>query len=131
MTTQQASFQLPVDIVEALNHFARERHESPDRLVAEALRVALNPLQQQAMQRLNAQVSQQSGQDLKELYQHRNARLPYAVEGRLAELLELKRERDLSESEQFEIQGIFDRIEEVATERAAAIELLNKRASAH
>lgn len=123
MTVEVASFQLPTEIVEAVNHFARERRETPDQIVAEALRIALHPLRQEALKRLNAEVVRQRKRAPSSINRSRNARLDSAAEARLADLLDINRERDLSESERIELEGLFDEIEKIATERAAAIHL--------
>jgi hypothetical protein len=126
-TTQEFTLHLPEDVVELLQRAAQERRETPDAIVAEALRFSLQPLRQEALQRLNRQIRQQQTQSEPEVRAHLEARLTEAERERLSQLLEHNRTEGLTTEEQVAMQGLFDRIEAVATEKAAAVWLLSGR----
>jgi len=130
LTTQVASFELPIDLVEALNEFAIEQHASPDKLVADALRLSLSPFRREAIRRLNAEIAKQAEEKPDCLEKHRAVWLPAPEQERLDDLLEANRKRVLTEGEQHELQRLYDRIEAIATEKAAAIHLQNMKAHA-
>jgi len=124
-TTQEFTFHLPQDVSEMLRRAATERHETPDQIVAEALRFSLQPVRQEALRRLKRQLRRQQSQSEQEIRAHLEARLSEAEQRRLSQLLERNRAEGLTAEEQGEMQGLFDRIEAVATEKAAAIWLLS------
>jgi hypothetical protein len=126
-TTHEFTFYLPEDVVELLRQAARERRETPDVIVAEALRFSLQPLHQEALRRLKGQVREQQAQSGPEIRAHLEARLTEAEQELLSHLLERNRTQSLNPEEQAEMQALFDRIETVATEKAAAIWLLSGR----
>lgn len=128
-STQEYTVRLPVDLIQTLQQVARERRESPDEIVAEALRFSLEPIRQQALQQLRRQVRQQQEQSEPEIRAHLDATLSGSEQDRLSQLLELNRTRELTGEEQRELQALFDRIEEVATAKAAAIWLLSSNSA--
>jgi predicted transcriptional regulator len=123
-TTQAITLHLPQDLVERVRQAAQERRETPDEIVAEALRFSLQPVRQEALRRLKHQVDQQGAQPEAQIRTYLEARLTAAEQKRLSWLLERNRDEGLTAEEQAELQGLFDRIEEVATEKAAAMWLL-------
>ena len=126
-TTQEVILHLPTDLIDMVRMAARERRETPDVIVAEALRFSLQPLRQEALRLLRSQVRQQQAQPQTEIRAHLRARLTEAEERRLSQLLEQNRTKGLSPEQQAEMQALFDRIEAVATEKAAALWLLSDR----
>jgi hypothetical protein len=130
-TTQEFTFHLPEDVIEMLRQAARERRETPDAIVAEALRFSLQPLRQEALRRLKGHVREQQAQSEPEIRAHLEARLTEAEQERLSHLLERNRTQPLNSEEQAEMQALFDRIEAVATEKAAALWLLSGRPPAN
>ena len=75
-TTQVLTFHLPQDVIESLQRVARERRETPDAIVAEALRFALQPARQEALRRLQCHIQQQQVQSEPEIRAHLEALLP-------------------------------------------------------
>jgi|SRR5579871_2342568 len=128
-TTQELTFHLPQDIIELLGKTAEARRESPDRIVEEALRFSLQPMRQEALQRLNTQIRKQQNQSKPEIRAHLESHLTTTEQERLSQLLEHNRAEGLTSEEKAELQQIFDRIEAVATEKAAAIWLLSGKSS--
>jgi hypothetical protein len=126
-TTQAFTLQLPEDLIEMVRRAAQERRETPDAIVAEALRFSLQPVRQQALRRLTDHVRRQQAQSEPEIHAHLEARLTNTEQDRLSELLERNRTDGLTMEERAEMQALFDRIEAVATEKAAAIWLLSGR----
>jgi hypothetical protein len=126
--TQEFTLSLPHDVVEMLRNAAAERGETPDQLVAEALRFSLHPVRQEALQRLKKQLRRQQAQSEAEIRAHLAAGLHSEEEARLSQLLERNRTVGLNAEEQTEMERLFDRIEAVATEKAAAIWLLSGKA---
>jgi hypothetical protein len=126
-TTQEFTLHLPEDVIEMLRRAAQERHETPDVIAAEALRFSLQPVRQEALRRLKGRIQQQEAQSESEIRAHLEARLTGAEQERLSQLLERNRTHPLTPEEQSEMQALFDRIEAVATEKAAAIWLLSDR----
>lgn len=124
-TTREFILHLPEDLIEMLRRAAQERRETPDAIVAEALRFSLQPVRQEALQRLTGQIRKQQAQSELELRAHLEARLTEEEEQRLSQLLERNRTEELTAEERAEMQAFFDRIEAVATEKAAAIWLLS------
>ncbi len=110
-----------------LQQAASERHETPDQVITDALRFALQPVRQEALRRLQSQIRQQETQSDPEIRGHLEARLTEKQQQRLSELLEKNRTESLTAEEQTEIQTLFDAIEAVATEKAAAIWQLSGR----
>ena len=106
---------------------ARERRETPDAIVAECLRFSLQPVRQEALRRLKDHIRQQEAQSEPEVRAHLDARLTEAEQERLSQLLERNRTEELTAEERTELQALFERIEGVATEKAAAIWLLSGR----
>jgi hypothetical protein len=126
-TTREFTLHLPEDGIEMLRRAAEERRETPDAIVAEALRFSLQPVRQEALRHLKGQVLQQQAQSEPEIRAHLEARLTDAEQERLSQLLERNRSAELTAEEQAEMEALFDRIEAVATEKAAAIWLLSGR----
>lgn len=124
-TRQEVTLRLPEDVIEMLRQAAQERRETPEEIVTEALRFSLQPLRQEALRRLKSQIRQQQAQDEPEIRGHLDARLASAEQERLSQLLERNRSEGLTPEEQAEMQALFDRIEAVATEKAAAVWLLS------
>jgi hypothetical protein len=124
-TTQELTLHLPEDLVEMVRRAAQERRETPDAIVAEALRFSLQPVRQEALRRLKRHIEQQQTQPEPEIRAHLQARLTEAEQERLSWLLERNRNEELTAEERAELQTLFDRIEAVATEKAAAIWLLS------
>ena len=50
---------LPQDVIDMIQHTAAEQQETPDQIVAEALRFSLRPIYQEATRRLKRQIRQQ------------------------------------------------------------------------
>ncbi|HLK56278.1 MAG TPA: hypothetical protein VKU00_06925 [Chthonomonadaceae bacterium] len=105
------------------------RGESPDQIVEEALRFSLQPLRQEALQRLNMQIRKQQNQSGTEIRTYVASHLTTAEQEWLPQLLERNRTEGLTPEQKAEMQQIFDRIEVVATEKAAAIWLLSGKSS--
>lgn len=124
-TTQEFTFHLPEDVIVLLRRVARERRETPDAIVAEALRLSLQPVRPEALRRLKGHIQQQQAQSEPEIRAHLEAHLTGAEQDRLSQLLERNRTQQLTPEEQAEMQALFDRLEAVATEKAAAIWLLS------
>ena len=59
VTTQEFILHLPKDLIEMVRRAAQERRETPDAIVAEALRFSLQPVRQEALRRLKSQIGQQ------------------------------------------------------------------------
>src|SRR5438445_9527894 len=74
-TTQEFTLHLPEDVVELLRRVARERRETPDAIVAEALRFSLQPVRREALQRLKGHIQQQQAQSEPEIRAHLDAHL--------------------------------------------------------
>jgi hypothetical protein len=129
-TTQEFTLRLPDDVIEMLRRAAHERRETPDAIVAEALRFSLQPVRQEALGRLKGHIQQQQVQSEAEIRAHLEAHLTGAEQDRLSQLLERNREQQLTPEEKAEMQALFDRIEAVATEKAAAIWLLSGQSPA-
>src|SRR5260370_3656804 len=71
-TTQEFTLHLPEDVIEMLRRAAQERRETPDAIVAEALRFSLQPVRQEALRRLKGHIQQQPGQSEAESRAHPN-----------------------------------------------------------
>ena len=123
--THEFTLHLPEDVIDLLRRAARERRETPDAIVAEALRFSLQPVRQEALRRLKGPIERQQAQPEPEIRAHLDAHLTGAEQERLSQLLEQNRAQSLTAEEQAEMQALFDRIEAVATEKAAAIWLLS------
>src|SRR6266487_2749618 len=87
-TTQEWTFHLPPDIIEMLRKAATERQETPDQIVAEALRLSLQPVRQEALRRLNTQIQKQKSQSKPEIRAHLESHLNVAEQKRLSQLLD-------------------------------------------
>jgi hypothetical protein len=61
-TTQEFTLHLPEDVIELLRRAARERRETPDAIVADALRFSLQPVRQAALRRLKDHIQRQQAQ---------------------------------------------------------------------
>ena len=129
-TTQEFTLHLPEDVIEMLRRAARERRETPDAIVAEALRFSPQPVRQEALLRLKDHIQQQQAQSEPEVRAPLEVHLTGAEQERLSQLLERNRTQPLTAEEQAEVQELFDRIEAVATEKAAAIWLLSGQSPA-
>lgn len=129
VTTQEWTFQLPQEIIEMLRKAAAERKETPDQIVAEALLFSLQPVRQEALRRLNSQIHKQQSQSAIEIQGHLESHLTDSEQKRLSQLLDHNRTKGLNQEEQNEMQQLFDRIEAVATEKAAAIWLLSEKSA--
>src|SRR5258708_23902336 len=110
-----------------LGHASRKRQETPDQIVAGALRFSLEPVREEALDRLKGRIKQQRSQSEPEIRAYLEAGLTDAEQDRLSLLLERNRNEGLSAEEKTEIQRLFDRIESVATDKAAAIWLISGR----
>ncbi len=128
-TTREFTLHLPQDVIEMLGRAAAERRQTPDQIVVEALRFSLQPVRQEALRRLQSHIGQQQSQSEPQIRAHLGAALAAEEQERLSRLLERNRTEGLTAEEQAELQGLFDRIEAVATEKAAAIWLLSGRSS--
>jgi hypothetical protein len=128
-TTHELTLHLPQNVIEMVRRVATERQESPDQIVAEALSFALDPMRQDALQRLNKQIWRQKSQSDLEIRVHLDSKLAEPEQQRLSHLLERNRTVGLGSEEQAEMQQLFDQIEKVATEKAAAIWLLSSKSA--
>ena len=128
-TTQEFTLHLPEDVVERLRQVAMERHETTDQIVERALRFSLSPVRQEALRRLQGQVRKQRLQPEADIRLHLESQISTEEQQRLSELLEQNRAAGLTPEEENEMQQLFDRIEAVATEKAAAIWLLSGQPS--
>lgn len=124
-TTEELTLHLPPSVVEMVRRAATELQESPDQVVAEAILFALEPVRQEALRRLKVQVRRQQSLSEADIRAHLNRGLTNSEQKRLRQLLENNRNEGLSAEQQAEMQHLFDRIEAVATEKAAAIWLLS------
>jgi hypothetical protein len=120
-TTQEITLRLPLDVVSMLEQAVREQNATPDQIVAEALRVALHPVREEALQNLKSHIQRQSAESEAEVRQHLEARLGADEQDRLTQLLDRNRNDGLTTDERAELQVLFDQIEAIATEKAAAI----------
>lgn len=126
--TEALTIALPKDVIDMLRKAATERRQTPDQIVAEALRFSLQPVRQEALQRLKGHILAQQLKPAPELRAHLEAHLDEREQEQLSQLLELNRTEGLNAEEQAELAKLFDRIEAVATEKAAAIWLLSGQA---
>ena len=124
-TTQEFTLHLPLDVAEMLLRAASERKESPDEIVAELLRFSSSVIRQEAFARLKSGIRKQQHKPKPEIKKSLSVTLASSEQHRLTELLELNRTVELNLQEREEMQRLFDRIEEVATEKASAIWLLS------
>src|SRR3954470_19203282 len=69
-TTQEFTLHLPKDVVELLRRAAQERRETPDAIVAEALRFSLQPVRQEALRRLKGHIQHQEALPEPEIRAH-------------------------------------------------------------
>src|SRR5436853_2757503 len=93
--THEFTLHLPEDVIELLRRAAQERRETPDAIVAEALRFSLQPVRQEALRRLTGHIQQQQAQSEPEIRAHLEAHLTGAEEERLSQLLERNRAEPL------------------------------------
>ena len=123
--TQEFTLHLPLDVAEMLLRVASERKESPDEIVAELLRFSSSSLRQEAFAQLKSGIRKQQNKPKPEIKKSLAVTLASSEQHRLTELLELNNAVGLNSQERQEMQRLFDRIEEVATEKASAIWLLS------
>jgi hypothetical protein len=124
---RELTFRLPEEIAELITQTATSRSQSPDEVVAEALKVSLQPLAQQATQQLNREIESLQDKTTKELEALLNSGLPNKEQARLSELLQFNRERELSPEELAKLKEFRSKIEAIATRKAATIWLLSRR----
>ena len=124
---RELTLRLPEEIAELITQTATARSQSPDEVVAEALKVSLQPLAQQATLQLNREITRLQNKTTKELESLLDVGLPDKEQERLSELLQFNRERELSPEEQAELKEFRSKIEAVATRKAATIWLLSRR----
>ena len=124
-TTQEFTLHLPLDVAEMLLRAASERKESPDEIVAELLRFSSSVIRREAFARLKSGIRKQQDKLKPEIKKSLSVTLASSEQYRLTELLEFNRTVELNLQEREEMQRLFDRIEEVATEKASAIWLLS------
>lgn len=125
VTTKEFTLHLPQDVLEMLRTAVTDRRETPDEIITEALRFSLQPVRQDALRQLKSQIGQQQNLSEIEIRSHLESKLTVMEQERLSQLLESNRAEGLTPKEQNEMQQLFDRIEAVATEKAAAIWLLS------
>lgn len=125
--TTQVVLHLPQDVIEYLTRTAKQRHKTLDEIATEALRISLQPIRQEAIQRLEEQQKHQRALSDTQQYAMLDAHLTSEEQERLAHLLDTNRERHLNDEEQAQLTMLYDRIEAVATQKAAAILLLSER----
>ena len=128
MTTavsQKLTVSLNHDLIELVQQAAAEFQETPDQVVADAIWFALQPTRREAMQNLKRHIAQQQSQSKTEIRAHLNAHLTKSEQQRLTKLQERSKEQEPTAEDLKERQELFDRIEAVATEKAAAIWLLS------
>lgn len=124
-TNQELTLHLPSGLIEMVQRAARERQETPDQIVAEAIQFVLQPERQEALRRLKVHIRRQQSQSEAEIRGHLGSSLTGPEQKRLKRLLEHNRNEGLTAEKQTEMQQLFERIEAVATEKAAAIWLLS------
>src|SRR5438128_2066429 len=98
--TQELVLHLPEDVLELVRHTAAEQFKTPDQLIAEELRFVLQPMHQEAMQRLKNYIQRQQKQTDGEIRKHLDAHLTNKEQQRLSQLLEQNRAEGLTETEQ-------------------------------
>lgn len=126
-TIQELTLRLPADLVTRLQQTATRRHQPVEQIVAEILGNSLPPLHHSVAPRMRQQIAHLARLSESELRASANAQLPEPEQARLSELLERNREEVLTTEEGEEIERLLDRVEEVATEKAAATWLQQNR----
>ena len=126
---QEFTLCLPRNVIEMLRRAAVERQESPDQIVAKALQHVLDPVRLEALQQLKHQVLRQRSQSESQVRANLDTRLASKEQQRLSQLLDRNRTDGLTMDEEAEMDRLFERIEAVATEKAAAIWLLSGKST--
>ena len=128
MTTaiaQEFTLHLNDDLIKLVRQAATERQETPDQVVADALWFALQPIRREALHNLQQHIRQQQFQPEAEIRAHLDAHLTDSEQQRLTKIQERSKEQQPTAEDLYERQQLFDRIEAIATEKAAAIWLLS------
>ena len=128
MTTaapQKLTLHLNNNLMELVQQAAAELQETPDQVVADAIWFALQPVRREAMQNLKRHLRQQQSETEAEIRAHLGAHLTETEQQRLTNLQQRSKEQEPTAEDLEERQQLFDRIEAVATEKAAALWLLS------
>ena len=132
MTTaapQEFTLHLHDDLIALVQQAASEHQESTDQVVADAIRFALQPVRREALRHLKQHIRRQQSETEPEVRRHLAARLTDEEQQRLTRLQERSKEQEPTADDIRERQQLFDRIEAVATEKAAAIWILSQSAT--
>lgn len=125
VASQEFTLHLGHDLVALVQQAASERQETTDQVVADAIRFALQPVRREALRNLKQHTRQQQSETEPEVRAHLEAHLTDEEQQRLTKLQERSKEQEPIAADLHERQQLFDRIEAVATEKAAAIWLLS------
>ena len=127
--SQELTLHLGQELITLVQAAASERQETADQVVADAIRFALQPVRREALRNLKQHIRQQQSETETEVRAHLEARLTDDEQQRLTSLQERSKEQEPTTEDLHERQQLFDRIEAVATEKAAAIWLLSGSAA--
>src|SRR5258708_13720833 len=95
-TTHEYTLHLPQDVIDMLRQASSNRHETPDQIVEDALRFSLEPVREEALDRLKSRIRKQRSQSDPEIRDFLEAGLTQEEEDRLSLLLEHNRNAVLS-----------------------------------
>ena len=125
-TLQEITLRLPADVYARLLHTAAFRQQSPEYLAVETLDITLPDAAAQADMQLDREIARLRSLSEEQLQASTQAHLPAKDQQRLADLMEKNIEGELTKAEQAETERLLDKIEAIATERAAALWLLRE-----
>ena len=125
-TTQEITLHLPTELVERIEQAASQSHRPAEKVVAEILETSLPPLRTRLPDSPEEFIAKFRDTPKEELERMTRRWFPEDKSKRLSELVELERERPISEAQEAEIDDLLDQIVNNAVENAAAQWLLKQ-----
>lgn len=126
---EKLTLHLPADLYARLRHTAAFRQQSLEAVASEVLDLTLPDAATQADMQLDREIERLRALGKEQIQASTKAQMSSADKLRLSELMEKNKEGKLTKEEEAEIEVLFDHIEAVATERAAALWLLRESQS--
>lgn len=123
---QEITLRLPSASIARLNAAVDLQHASPDSVVAELIENHLPPLKEGGETEFDQRIQEFSMMGEEQLRKCTEAKLTQPEQTRLSQLTAKNKQAALSEQEVQERETLLDRVEAVATTRAAAMWLLQR-----
>ena len=127
MQVKTVTFELPEMVYRQAEKTAAATAHSLEEVLARSVALSLPPLEEDLSEELLTELSGLMILGDEALWQIARSEMPFVEQDRLEELTEIRKERDLTESEAEEFEALFTAGEHIMLKKAEAYRLLTRR----